>query len=83
MIVPGRLRHAMKWPDTARYSKREGKPVDIEMTWLSIEADVRSPGELRCLSRRRPRHAREPLELRIVVGPGAMARSGDFWLVEI
>ena len=44
----------------------------MEMTWLSIEAAVRSPGRLRCFSSRIFFHEENKLERTIWVGPGAM-----------
>jgi hypothetical protein len=60
---------------------RAQSPQSIETTCQSIEVAARSPGELRCLSRRTPRQPKDRLDLNTRIGPGEIFRSGDDELV--
>jgi len=47
------------------------------MICRSVEVELRTPGELRCFSRRKPFQGNEALDRTTLVGPGAIARRGE------
>jgi hypothetical protein len=57
---------------TAGVPHVENGEQSIVITLWSIEAGLRSNGELMCFSRRMPCHATDELDSMICAGPGAM-----------